>query len=157
MENIPTKKLLLATAIFALPGFASDGEPADEARAMLMKVAAAVKADREVALGQFNKGQFNRTGIAADADLYPFCVRLTDGKLIATPFPAATVGNDMRGAKDIAGTAFGKPLFEAMSKPEPTEVSYLYPKLGTTAPALPKSTVAMRVAPDLGCGVDFYK
>jgi hypothetical protein len=37
------------------------------------------------------------------------------------------------------------------------EINYLYPKPGTTAPPLPKTSIAVRVAPDLGCAVGYYK
>ena len=40
---------------------------ADEAKAMLLKAAAAVRADRDLALGMFNKGE----GGFRDRDLYP--------------------------------------------------------------------------------------
>jgi hypothetical protein len=36
-------------------------------------------------------------------------------------------------------------------------VDYTFPKPGTTAPAFPKQSFLMRVAPDLGCGVGYYK
>jgi hypothetical protein len=52
-------------------------------------------------------------------------------------------------------------MYEAMMmKPEGVisgEINYLYPKPGTTAPPLPKTSIAMRVAPDLGCAVGYYK
>lgn len=61
---------------------------AQEARAMLDKAVAAVKADRDVALEMFNKGE----GGFRDGDLYPFCFRAADGKAVATPVyvPAGT-------------------------------------------------------------------
>jgi hypothetical protein len=37
-----------------------------------------------------------------------------------------------------------------------TEVSYMFPKPGTTAPAVPKVSFVTRVG-DLGCGVGYYK
>jgi len=55
--------LIAATsaAVLAVPvtAFAQQGQlgTADEAKAMLMKAVAAVKADRDVALGMFNKGE----------------------------------------------------------------------------------------------------
>jgi hypothetical protein len=54
---------------------------ADEAKAMLLKAVAAAKADKEVALAMFNRGE----GGFRDRDLYPFCFRLTDGKYVANP------------------------------------------------------------------------
>ena len=46
------------------------GGTADEAKAMLMKAVAAVKADKAKALDMFNKGE----GGFRDRDLYVFCV-----------------------------------------------------------------------------------
>ena len=53
-----------------------------EAKAMLMKAVAAVKADKANALDMFNKGE----GGFRDRDLYVFCVNL-DGKEVAIGNP----------------------------------------------------------------------
>jgi len=45
------------------------GTPRDEARAILDKAVAAIKADKASVLAQFNKGK----GGFKDRDLYPFC------------------------------------------------------------------------------------
>jgi hypothetical protein len=127
---------------------------ADEAKAMLLKAVAAVKADRDVALAMFNKGE----GGFRDRDLYPFCNRLSDGKGVAGPV-AAPAGTDGRTLKDSTGKAFGLELYAAMQKPEGqiTEVGpYMFPKPGTTAPAVPKVSFVTKVG-DLGCGVGYYK
>ena len=64
------------------------GGTADEAKAMLMKAVAAVKADKAKALDMFNKGE----GGFLDRDLYVFCGNVSDGKNVAlgnlngTPF-----------------------------------------------------------------------
>jgi hypothetical protein len=148
------RKLLVSVALVALSSVVAIAGDAEDAKAMLEKAAVAIKADREVALAQFNRGQFNRGGLDSSQDFYPFCIRLTDGKLIASPFLAATVGNDVRTGK------VGKEVYEAMMKPEAVisgEINYLYPKPGTTAPPLPKTSIAMRVAADLGCAVGYYK
>jgi hypothetical protein len=147
------KKLLIATALAAITTSAFADEATD-AKVMLEKAVAAVKADREVALGQFNRGDFNRTGLSKDQDLYPFCTRLSDGKIIATPTLGTTVGTDTRTLEPA-----GKLVFDAMSKPEGviTEVHYPWPKPGTTAPLLPKTSLVTRVTSDLGCGVGYYK
>jgi hypothetical protein len=66
------------------------GGTAQEARAMLDKAVAAVKADRDLALGMFNKGE----GGFRDRDLYPFCSRISDGRAVAGPL-YAPVGTDL--------------------------------------------------------------
>jgi hypothetical protein len=55
---------------------------ADEAKAMLMKAVAAVKADKAKALEMFNKGE----GGFRDRDLYVFCNDST-GKIVAQGNP----------------------------------------------------------------------
>jgi hypothetical protein len=151
--------LLLTAAVCALSTGASAEDPADVAKTMLLKAVAAVKADRDVALGQFNRGEFNRAGLTKEQDLYPFCTRLTDGKIIATPTLGTTVGIDTRTLKDPSGVSTGQMVFDGMSKPEGviSEVHYLWPKPGTTAPLLPKTSLVTRVSSDLGCGVGYYK
>ena len=124
-----------------------------EARAMLDKAAAAVKADEAVALAMFNKGE----GGFRDRDLYPFCFRIADGKLVASP-KAVPAGTDVRTLKDRTGKLYGREVYAVAEKPEGqiTEVSYMFPKPGTTAPAVPKVSFVTRVG-DLGCGVGYYK
>jgi hypothetical protein len=56
---------------------------ADEAKAILMKAVAAVKADKAKALGMFNKGE----GGFLDRDLYVFCAKISDGKIVAQGNP----------------------------------------------------------------------
>src|SRR5712672_2135552 len=107
--------------------FAQQGQlgTADEAKAMLMKAVAAVKADRDVALGMFNKGE----GGFRDRDLYVFCSRAGDGKNVAGPVSVPT-GTDSRTLKDPTGKEFGKELYAAALKPEGqvTEINYMFPK-----------------------------
>src|SRR3984893_886224 len=76
---------------------------ADEAKAMLTKAIAAVKADKTKALEMLNKGD----GGFLDRDLYVFCFNAGDGKLVATgstnPAAKKTMGQDARTLKDAAG------------------------------------------------------
>jgi hypothetical protein len=126
---------------------------ADEAKAMLMKAVAAIKADPNIALAMFNKGE----GGFRDRDLCPFCNRMSDGKAIATPV-AVRSGTDLRTLKDPAGKIIGEDIYEAeLRVPEGqiAEVRYLFPKPGTTAPSVPKVAFVTRVG-DLGCGVGYY-
>ena len=113
------KYVIAATsaAVLAIPAapFAQQGQlgTADEAKAMLMKAVAAVKADRDVALGMFNKGE----GGFRDRDLYVFCSRAGDGKNLAGPISVPS-GTDTRTLKDPTGKEFGKELYAAAQKPE---------------------------------------
>lgn len=85
----------------------------ERAKDMLSKAVAAVKADELVALEMFNKGD----GGFREGDLYPFCFRISDGKLVASP-RAVLSGTDIRTLKDSTGKAFGQELYTAGQKPE---------------------------------------
>ena len=142
--------LTLTAAAFAQQGQTGT---AQEARAMLDKAVAAVKADREVALAVFNKGE----GGFRDRDLYPFCIRSGDGKGVAGPL-YVPAGSDTRTLKDSTGKAYGEELYAAAQKPEGqiTEVSYMFSKPGPDPKPVPKVSYVTRVG-DLGCGVGYYK
>jgi hypothetical protein len=129
---------------------------ADEAKAMLVKAVAAVKADKTKALDLFNKGE----GGFLDRDLYPFCFNAGDGTVVAIANPNAkqNIGKDERTIKDSTGKAFGLEFYNAAQKPEGqiTEVSYTFPKPGAGSTPVPKVSFMTRVG-DLGCGVGYYK
>ena len=142
--------LSLSSAAFA------QQQGAAEARAMLSKAVAAVKADKVKALDMFNKGE----GGFLDGDLYPFCSNSSDGKFVAIGNPNAKqlIGQDMRTLKDSAGKSFGLEQFAAAQKPEGelTEVNYLFPKPGVNPAPVPKVSFTTKVG-DLVCGVGYYK
>ena len=129
---------------------------ADEAKAMLVKAVAAVKADKAKALDMFAKGE----GGFLDRDLYPFCFNISDGKLFpfANPNGKQLFGQDVRTIRDPAGEAFGPEQFAAAQKPEGqfTEVSYMFPRPGANTTPVSKVSFVTR-AGDLGCGVGYYK
>ena len=144
----------VAALTLSAAAFAQQGGTADEARAMLDKAVAAVKADQAVALAMFLKGE----GGYLDRELYPFCFRIADGKLLVSP-KAVPAGTDIRTLKDAPGNAYGVALYAAAQKPEGqiTEVGpYTFPKPGTTTPTFPKVSFVTKVG-DLGCGVGYYK
>ena len=144
--------LLLSPAAFAQ----QTGGTADEAKAMLMKAVAAVKADKTQALDMFNKGE----GGFLDRDLYVFCADLTTNKQTANgnPNAKALIGTDLREAKDANGKAFGAEIVDGMKKPEGvvTEINYVFPKPGSDKSPVQKVSLVTRVG-DLGCGVGYYK
>ena len=146
-----------AVLMFSPTAFAQQASgTADEAKAMLMKAVAAVKADKTKALDMFNKGE----GGFLDRDLYVFCTNLSDGKLVAVGNPNAKqlLGTDARTIKDATGKPFGAEQFAAMQKPEGeiTEVSYMFPRPGADKTPVPKVSLVTRVG-DLGCGSGYYK
>ncbi len=156
-------KLVIAAvsaAVVALPlvAFAEEtGGTAEEARAMLMKALAAVKADKVKALHMFDRGE----GGFRDRDLYVFCVNVVDGALVATGNPnlREALGTDMRAALNSNGAAFGAAIYAAIQKPEGqiTEVSYEAPKPGAADTLARKVTLVARADIDIGCGVGYYK
>src|SRR6202521_4315705 len=147
-----------AVLMFSPTAFAQQaGGRADEAKAMLIKAVAAVKADKAKALDMFNKGE----GGFLDRDLYVFCSNISDGKQIANGNPNAKqlLGTDIRTIKGANGKAFGAELYAAYQKPggEITEVSYMFPRPGADKTPVAKASFATRAGDDLGCGVGYYK
>jgi hypothetical protein len=146
-------------AALAVPAtaFAQQYGTAAEAKAMLMRAVAAVKADKTKALDMFNKGE----GGFLDRDLYVFCYSLTDFKNVASGNPNAKqlLGTDARSLKDSTGKDFGAEIIAGMQKPEGqmTEVSYLFPRPGPDKTPVAKVGLVTRVSDDLGCGVGYYK
>jgi signal transduction histidine kinase len=141
---------LTAFSFAALAQQAPNGSPA-EARAMLDKAVAALKADKAKALEQFNKGE----GGFKDRDLQPFCFTLNDGALVAATAPTL-LGKDIRTLKDPTGKGFGQENYDAAKKPGVNEVRYMFPKPGETTP-IPKVSFVTGIADvGLGCGVGYY-
>ena len=148
---VSTAALTLSVAAFAQGQFGT----ANEARAMLDKAVAAVKADKTKALDMFNNGE----GGFLDRDLYPFCSNASDGKFVAVgPNAKQLLGTDIRALKDPTGKVYGLELYAAAQKPEDqiTEVSYMFTRPGADKTPVPKVTFVTK-AGDLGCGVGYYK
>ena len=148
--------LALALGVPSQSSAQQSGGTADEAKAMLMKAAAAVRADEAKALDMFNKGE----GGFLDRDLYVFCANVSDGKEVAVGSNNAKqfLGVDMRTTKDSTGKPTGVEIYAAMQKPEGeiTEVSYMIARPGADKTPVPKVSLVTRVG-DLGCGVGYYK
>jgi hypothetical protein len=144
-----------SAAVLTLSSTTFAGGTAEEAKAMLTKAVAAVKADEAKALEQFNKGE----GGFLEGDLYVFCANASTGKIVALANQNAKrlIGTDQRALKDSTGKPFGEELFAAAQKPEGqfTEVKYLFPKPGPDRKPVPKISLVTRVN-DLGCGVGYY-
>src|SRR5215470_8298181 len=126
-----TTALMLAPSAFAQQ---HQFGTAQEARAMLDRALAAVKADKLVALAKFNKGADG----FKDRDLYPFCFNLSDGKFVAAI--EQLIGTDTKALTDPTGKVFGPELYDAAQKPEGqiTEVSYMFPRPGADTRPVPK-------------------
>jgi hypothetical protein len=124
---------------------------AAEAKAMLERAVAAVKADKAKALEMFNKGE----GGFKDRDLQPFCFNMSDGKVTATTVPNL-LGTDVRTLKDKNGKEFGQEIYKAAIEGKITEVSYLFPRPGTDPTLFEKVSLITGVG-DQGCGVGYFK
>ena len=148
--------LIAGAAMFATAASAQQFGTADEAKAMLAKTVAAVKADKAKTLDLINEGK----GGFLDRDLYPFCFNLSDGKSVsvASPNSKQTLGMDVRTIKDASGKLIGPELYAGGQKPEGqfTEVSYTFSKPGADPKPVPKESFVTK-AGDLGCGVGYYK
>jgi signal transduction histidine kinase len=145
------KLLLLATMVGALTTSAAwaAGEfgTADEAKAMLNKASAAVKADKAAALAQFAKGE----GGFKDRDLYPFCGG-PDGNFTAHP---TLNGKSLKDLKDKSGKALGEEIYATAKEGAVSEVSYMWPRPGQTDP-VQKVTFVTKIG-DQTCAVGYYK
>jgi len=134
----------------------SQSGTAEQAKAMLLKAVAAVKADKTKALDMFNKGE----GGFLDRDLYPFCANVSNGTNVAIGNPNAKqlLGTDTRTLKDPTGKAYGLELYAAGQKPDGqiSEVSYQFVKPGPDTKPVPKVSFVAS-AGDIYCGVGYYK
>ncbi len=121
---------------------------AAEARAMLEKAVAAVKADKTEALAMFNSEE----GGFRDRDLYVFCVNASDG--IETAHPTHK-GMKLTEMKDVNGFAFGEAIMATAKDGEIGEVTYMWPRPNSDTPA-EKVTFVTKVE-DQVCAVGYYK
>lgn len=157
------RALVIAVAVVALlfvpaslaQQAAQSGTP-DEAKAMLRRAAAAVRADKDKALFLFNNGD----GGFKDRDLYPFCVNVSDGKMLANGFAKQLIGQDARALKDSTGKAFGQEVYEAVVKAKDGEIiestPFLFARPGADATLVPKVIFVEKIG-DIFCGVGYYK
>ena len=145
----------VATLLLAHPSLAAQAPvkktpfgSEQEAKAMLERAVAAVKADKAKALELFNKGE----GGFKDRDLYVFCANASDGVLTAHPYLKGEHLQDIVGKK---GYPLGKEIMEKATEGKILEVSYWWPRPGSDTP-LEKHSFYTKVG-DQNCGVGFYK
>jgi hypothetical protein len=148
-----------ATLAFASASFAQKGDfgTAEEAKALLVKAVAVVKADKAKGLETIAKVD----GGFRDRDLYPYCFNLSDGTLhpFANPNLKALFGKDYRTLKDPKGFGFGQAIFDTATQKPEGEIAVvggmMLPKPGSDPTPLPKTVFVTKVG-DLGCGVGYY-
>jgi len=119
----------------------------NEAKAMLEKAVAALKADKAGALQKFAKGE----GGFKDRDLYPFCGG-PDGNFTAHP---SLMGKSLKTLKDKNGKALGEDIYKAAEEGKVSQVSYMWPRPGGTDP-VQKVSFVTKVG-DQVCAVGYYK
>jgi signal transduction histidine kinase len=122
---------------------------AAEAKAMLEKAVAAVKADKAKALDMMQKGE----GGFKDRDLYAFCANASDGIITAHP---ALKGQDIKTLKDKNGKALGEEMMKVAAEGKLEEVSYMWPRPGADTTPVQKVSFVTKAA-DQVCGVGYYK
>jgi signal transduction histidine kinase len=120
---------------------------AAEAKAMLEKAVAAVKADKAKAIAMFNADDEG----FRDGDLYVFCVNAADGTETAHP---THKGMTITELKDAKGFAFGEAIMATAKDGEIDEVTYLWPRPGSEIPA--KKVTYVTKVEDQVCGVGYY-
>ena len=147
------RKLLIGAAVSAALSTAALAQSvgtAAEAKAMLEKAVAELKAGEATALAKFNKAD----GGFRDRDLYVFCFETATGKFTAHVNPAL-MGTDVRALKEKDGAPLGQKVFDAAKAGTITTISYNFPKPGGTDP-VPKEVYVTAVGGQ-GCDVGYYK
>ena len=148
------KHLMSALAVTALVASAqafAQGQfgTAAEAKAMLEKAVAAVKADKAKALDQIQKGE----GGFKDRDLYAFCANAGDGIITAHP---SLKGKKIQEITDKNGKKLGEEMIKVATEGKFDEVSYMWPRPGADTTPVQKVSYVTKVA-DQVCGVGYYK
>jgi hypothetical protein len=149
MKSLTMVVTLGGALIFGTAAKAQGSGTAEEAKALLVKAAAAVKADKAGALARFDdpRGGFK------DRDLYVFCFDRRYGTILAGQ--PRTKGRDVRSFKDPNGKAFGQEMFANVSESGVITVDYMFPKPNSTVPVDKESFV--EGLGDVACGVGYYK
>jgi signal transduction histidine kinase len=114
---------------------------------MLDRVVEAVKSDKAAALAKLNKGEDN----FRDRDLYAFC-NGPDGIITAHP---DLLGKQVRDIKDVDCFPVGEEIMKAGEEGKVKEVSYKWPRPGTTEPVAKVAFITE--VDDQICGVGYYK
>ena len=138
----------LVAAMRASAQVAAFGTSAD-AKAMLEKVVAAMKADPAKTIALINKGE----GGFKDRDIYPACAG-PDGRTVAHPDPTR-IGLVQRDLKDSTGRAYGAEFADA-TEGRISEVSYMFPRPGADRTPVQKVAFVTKVDGYV-CLVGYYK
>jgi signal transduction histidine kinase len=151
MKKHQLRAVILSIALLVAPtlSVAAEGGTAKEARAMLDRAVAELKANQAAALDKFNKGAAG----FKDRDLYVFCVA-ADGKVVSHP-DASMRGQDVNQFKDKPGMAFGTEMLKQAKENQVSTITYMFPRPGSTEPVQKESYITK--VRNLVCGVGYYK
>jgi len=147
------KRIVMSTLVVSLffvltaPVFGAEFGTAAEAKAMLVRAVAALKANQTEALANFTKGE----GGFKDRDLYPFCGG-ADGNFTAHP---KLIGKSLKELKDKAGKPLGEEMYAIAAPDKISEVSYMWPRPGATEP-VQKVSFITKIGDQI-CAVGYYK
>lgn len=152
MAFLRTAIVTLVLVLFSSLGFAAAeyGTPA-EAKAMLEKAVAALKADKAKALAEFTAG----TGGFKDRDLYPYCGG-PDGNFTAHP---KLVGQSLKNLMD-KGTPpkpLGADVYKVAQEGKISEVTYMWPRPGDPEAKPVEKVAYVTKVGDQVCAVGYYK
>ena len=144
--------LFMVMCLVASAAYAQKAEfgTAAEAKAMLEKTVAAIKADKAKTLAMINKGE----GGFRDRDLYPACSGL-DGKVTAH-VDKSRIGMDRNTMKDETGKPYGSEIMKVAEEGRIAEVSYMFPRPGADKKPVQKVAFVTKVG-DQVCLVGYYK
>ncbi len=149
------KSLIIALATIALCGAAalanaakakSDHGTAAEAKALLNRAVAALKANKDEALEKFNSGADG----FKDRDLYVFCA---GPDWIQTAGPMK--GQNIKDLKDKNGKMVAQEQERVAKEGKISKMHYMFPRPGTTEP-VEKTSFFTKVGDQI-CGVGYYK
>ena len=146
-QRILSGAVVALFALTAVAARASEYGTEAEAKAMLEKAVAAVKADKARALAKITQGEAG----FKDRDLYPFCGG-PDGTFSAHP---SLVGKSLKSLKDKKGQPLGEEIYRVAKEGELREVTYAWPRPGSTEP-VQKVSFVTKVG-DQVCAVGYYK
>src|SRR5215831_9421945 len=135
MLKVAVTSAALACVLLSTSVQAQSFGTAAEAKAMLEKATAELKAGQAAALAKFN----NKDGGFRDRDL--FCYNTSDGKFTAHPNPAL-MGTDIRALK-ANNDPLGQRIFDTAKAGSVLTVAYNFPKPGTTDPVPKESYVTV--------------
>ena len=145
----PMTLLMAAVVLMIGAGLASAAEfgTREQAKALLERAVAVLKADKDRALDLFTSGD----GGFIDRDLYVFCGG-PDGMVTAQPY---FMGVSLRGIVDKTGYAVGEEIYASAKEGDILEVSYKWLQPGRGDEHVDKVSFYTKVD-DQVCGVGYY-